>query len=89
MQKSSEETPKSNIILGVPKSIIQGFMKNPTIIKKKQAHGQTFIGKPCSKRSGELLSVKRNQLKTITGLVTVTPVKEHLNKIGLYNGYLL
>ncbi|KAI4463190.1 hypothetical protein MML48_4g00016016 [Holotrichia oblita] len=50
-------------------------------------HGTTFIGKPCRNRARELLHLSRKQLCIVTGLMTGhAAVKEHLHKIGVFDG---
>lgn len=50
-------------------------------------HSKALIEDPDSKRAAELLTLSRAQLKITTGLLTGhMSVKEHLRKIGQYNG---
>lgn len=66
------------------------------IIKKKvwqnlaeMRHDKLFIIGACKKKTAELHSMNRNQLRTTVGFLTeYTNVKEHLYKIGVFNGYL-
>jgi hypothetical protein len=51
---------------------------------QRQAKG--FLKRPSAKRAGELLSLSRNQLRILTGLLTGhCHLKGHLFKLGLVN----
>ncbi|VEN55699.1 unnamed protein product [Callosobruchus maculatus] len=84
-------------VLGVPKSTIRHQVEEWMKHQHKEqwnllpgcVHGKTLIKAPCKKIAETLLSSSRNQLRITTGLLTRhCGLKEHLNKMGLYNGDL-
>jgi len=94
---SESAQPEPGQILGIPKTVVRGSVKgwireqhkNYWAEVPRQTHGKTFIREPCAKRTAELLSLSRDQLRIITGFMTGhAPVKEHLSKLKLYNGDL-
>jgi hypothetical protein len=50
-------------------------------------HGKLFIGRPCKKRSDDLLRLSRPQLKMVVAILTGhAPVRRHLNVMVLFDG---
>jgi ribonuclease HI len=94
---SEIELPRPDAHLGVCKSTVRRYVKDWIWRKHgnywanlpRQMHSKAFIGTLCQKKTEELFLMNRNQLRIITGFLTGhAPVKNHLHKIGLYNGDL-
>ena len=50
-------------------------------------HGKLFTGRPCKKRTDDLLKLSRHQLKMATAIYTGhAPVRVHLFTVGLFDG---
>lgn len=52
---------------------------------QKQVNAEAFVERQCSIRTEEQFSVNGNQFKTIERMTGHVPVKEDLNRIGVYN----
>ncbi|KAJ8933299.1 hypothetical protein NQ318_010615 [Aromia moschata] len=94
---SSEDYIGPEPALGVAKTVIRGHINEWVKQQHKeywrkmprQIHGKKFIKEPSKPVAEQLLAMNRKQLCTIVGLRTGhLPVREHLNKMGLYNGDL-
>ena len=50
-------------------------------------HGKSFIGRPCKKRTDDLLKLSRHQIKVATSIYTGhAPVRGYLYTVGLFDG---
>jgi hypothetical protein len=49
-------------------------------------HGKLFIGRPCKKRTDDLLKLSRRQLKMVVVIFTGHAVRGHLYIMGLFEG---
>jgi hypothetical protein len=81
--------------LGIPKCLAREAIKNWTENQHYNAwknlpghrHGKLIIGKPCKKRTDDLLKLSRHQLKMVVAILTGhAPVKGHLYTMGLLDG---
>ncbi|CAG9819561.1 unnamed protein product [Phaedon cochleariae] len=94
-RRGSDNEPDPGQTLGVPKRTARVSVKDWIQAKHKSyweniprnRHGKQYIKEPSHKRTVDLLNLNRAQIKTVTGLMTGhAPVKEHLARMGLYNG---
>jgi len=83
------------LALGIPKCSVREAIKNWTAVQHLRAwinlpylrHGKLFIGRPCKKKTDNLLKLSRHQLKMVTAIYTGhTPVRGHLYTMGLFDG---
>ena len=81
--------------LGIPKCLAGEAIKNWTEHQHFSTwkdmpgcrHGKLFIGRPCKKRTDDLLKLGRHQLKMVLAILTGhAPVKGRLPTMGLFNG---
>jgi hypothetical protein len=82
--------PALGISAKIAREVIRGWMNRKHAEYWQSIHGQRqakgFLKRPSAKRAGELLSLSRNQLKILTGLLTgYCHLKGHLFKLGLVN----
>ncbi|KAJ8911658.1 hypothetical protein NQ315_006004 [Exocentrus adspersus] len=72
--------------VGVSKIMVRSQVKEWVNATRHQ-HGKIFIREPSAKLTRELLTLSRNKLRIITGLLTGhCALKAHLIRMGLYNG---